>query len=318
MDEQAQRGGPGPTRRQGGHRHHERHGGPTASTRPLWWALAVSVALMAVEVAGGLIANSVALLADAGHMVTDVLALGLAIVVARLATTEPTGRRTFGLLRAEVIGAFVNGGTLVLVVGWIFWEAARRLGGPQHIQAPLMLTIAVAGLLANLAAAAILSGGRRHSLNVEGAFLHVAGDALGSVGVVVAALVIWLTGWTPVDIVVSVAIGAIILWSSLRLVWQTLHILLHLTPRDIDFARVKAALEHNPHVDEVYDLHIWTLATGIPVLSAHVRLREECDDSRHWHQCLAWAQTMLRDDFGIVHSTLQMEPQAHEKDERMI
>ena len=284
----------------------------------LVWVLAANLVFLFVEVAGGLLANSLALLADAGHMLTDVVALALALVAALLASQPPTPRRTFGLLRTEVLGAFANGGLLVLMVGYIFWEAWQRFGKAQAVDAPNLLAVAGVGLLVNAASAWILAGGIRQSLNLRGAFLHMVGDALGSAGALVAGVVIWRTGWTPIDILVSLLIGLLILWSSWGLLRQTMNILLEATPDHIDYHAVKAALEELPHVQEVHDLHIWTIASGIPILSAHLRLENNCSDSTHWQECLGESRRLLQERFGIVHSTLQMEPPDFVRDDRQV
>lgn len=284
----------------------------------LWWALAINFVFLIVEFVGGMVSGSLALLADAGHMLTDVAALALAIAAAHLAARPPTPARTFGLLRAEVVGAFVNGATLVVIVGFIFWGAWTRLAEPVEVDGPLMLTVAAAGLAANVVSALILMGGRRENLNIEGAFLHMAGDALGSVGAIVAGVVIMTTGWRPIDPLVSLLIGGIILWGSLSLLRRSLDIILNATPEGIDFQEVRSALLAVEHFENIHDLHIWTVTSGYPVLSAHVNLEPGCGDSSHWQQCLRQAQDMLRERFGIVHTTLQLEPAGYEKDGRRI
>jgi cobalt-zinc-cadmium efflux system protein len=286
------------------------------SRRRLWWALAINLAFLVVEVIGGLATGSLALLADAGHMLTDVLALGLAVFVAYLATRPPTPERTFGLLGAEVVGAFLNGATLVVIVGFVFWEAARRIFAPTPVQGLGVLVVAFAGLLANIGSAWVLAGSRKDSVNIEGAFLHMLADTLGSVGALLAGTVILLTGWTLIDPLASCVIGLLILWSSVGLLRQTLRILIYATPPDTDYHAIKAAIEANEHVAEVYDLHIWAVTSGFPVLTAHVRLRSDCCDTRHWQRCLRQIQNMIRNRFDIVHATLQLEPEGYQKDHR--
>lgn len=283
------------------------HGLAKVSARRLWWALVINLVFLVVEVIGGILTNSLALLADAGHMLTDVAALGLALVVMYLARRPSTPERTFGLLRAEVLGAFVNGATLVLIVGLILREAWHRLGQPLEINGPMMLGVAAMGLLANLASAWVLAGSRKESVNIRGAFLHMVADALGSVGAIAAGLVIWLTGWYPIDPIASVVIGALILWSSWGLLRETMNILLEATPEGVDFMEVKTALEQMEHIEAVHDLHIWTITSGKPVLSAHVALAPCCCDTSHWQECMENARQMLESRFGISHSTLQVE-----------
>jgi cobalt-zinc-cadmium efflux system protein len=288
-------------------RHEHENDLKAQSQTRLWWALVVNAFFFVVEVIGGVVTHSLALLADAAHMLTDIGALSLAIFVAHLARKAPTPERTFGLLRAEVLGAFINGAALILIVGMIFREAWYRFGEPQVVRGPLMLAVAVVGLLANLASAAILWKGREDNLNVQGAFLHMAADTLGSGGAIVAGSVIWLTGWYPIDSLASVVIGLLILWSSWRFLKRTTHILLQATPEDIDFLEVKQALEEDEHIEKVHDLHIWAITSGSPVLSAHLLLAPCCTDSNHWPLCLAAAKKKLKERFNIVHATLQVE-----------
>lgn len=273
----------------------------------LCWAFAINFVFLVIELIGGLITNSLALLADAGHMVTDVAALGLALFVGYLARRPATGYRTYGLLRAEVLGAFTNGATLIPIVGFVLWESWQRFGKPEVIDGPLMFGIASAGLLANVGSSLILAKREHEDINIEGAYLHMVADALGSLGAVIAGLVIWLTGWYPIDLIASVVIGLLILWSSLGLLKRTIHILLEATPRDIDFIEVKAAIEQMEHVTEVHDLHIWTITSGMPVLSAHITVSGSCSNTNHWGECLQEARRMLNEKFGITHSTIQVE-----------
>ncbi len=278
------------------------------SRRRLWWAMAIILVFLIVEVVGGLITGSLALLADAGHMLTDLLALAMAVFVGYLAERPATPERTFGFLRAEVIGAFINGATLILVVGMIFREAIGRFLHPAEVAGVGMLTVAVLGLLANLAGAWVLSGSRKENINIEGAYIHMLADTLGSVGAVVAGAVILSTGWMPADPLASVLIGLLILWSSIGLLRRTLAILIQATPPHLDFHEIQAALEANEHVAAVHDLHIWSVTSGFPVLTAHIWLKPMCSDPACWQQCLRDLQGTLRERFGIDHATLQLEP----------
>lgn len=289
------------------HHDHHRHVKSGFSYQRMWWALIINLVFLAVEVIGGILTNSLALLADAGHMATDVGALVLALFMAHISRRPATPERTFGLLRAEVLGAFINGATLVLIVGLIFWEAWKRLGQVSHIDGPFMLVVAFIGFLANLISAFILSKGSRENINMRGAFLHMMADAMGSIGVVIAGSVIWLTGWYPIDSIASVVIGLLILWSSWGFLKETMNILLEATPGNIDFLEVKDALEAIEHIEEVHDLHIWTITSGMPVLSAHISLSSCCSETTHWQECLSKAQKLLKDRFGIEHTTLQVE-----------
>ncbi len=292
----------------GDHHHSHQHDLKSAPYSRLWWAFSINLVFLIVEVLGGILTNSLALLADAGHMLTDVGALALAIFVAYLARKPATPGKTYGLLRAEVIGAFINGATLVIIVGFILWEAWERLGKNQVIDGPVMVVIAVFGLLANVASAFVLAKGREENVNLKGAFLHMIADALGSVGAIIAGLVIWTTGWFPIDTIASVVIGVLILWSTWGFLKQTINILLEATPDNIDYMDVKNSLEDMEHIDAVHDLHIWTITSGMPVLSAHIKLSSCCSDTDHWQNCLGNAQKLIREKFGIEHTTLQVEP----------
>jgi cobalt-zinc-cadmium efflux system protein len=279
----------------------------TMPYKRLWWALIINLVFLGIEIIGGILTNSLALLADAGHMLTDVAALALALFVAHIVQRPATPDRTYGLLRAEVLGAFVNGAMLVFVVGLIFWEAWKRLGQTIEVDGPFMLLVAFFGLLANLGSAMILAKGIEENVNVRGAFLHMIADALGSVGVIVAGVVIWTTAWYPVDPIASMVIGFLILWSSWGFLKQTMNILLEATPEDISFMEVKRALEEMEHIEKVHDLHIWDITSGMPVLTAHLYLSSCCTEANHWRECLGEAQRILRERFGIEHTTLQVE-----------
>ena len=293
---------------------HNHHLHPPVGSLPqkrLWWALGINLVFLVVEIIGGILTHSLALLADAGHMLTDVAALGLALLVSHLAERPATPQRTFGLLRAEVLGAFVNGATLVIIVGLILWEAWKRFGHPQVIDGPLMFGVAALGLLANLWSAVILAAGRKGNLNIQGAFLHMVADTFGSIGAIVAGLVIWATAWYPIDAIASVVIALLILWSLWGFLRHTINILLEAVPEDISFMEVKKALEDMEHIDQVHDLHIWTITSGVSVLSSHLVLSSCCCDASHWHTCLEAARKMLEERFGITHATLQVEPSSN-------
>lgn len=286
--------------------------------RRLWWALGINLLFLIVEVVGGIISGSLALLADAGHMLTDVLALGIAITASHLAGRPATPNRTFGMVRAEVVGAFINGASLVVIVVLILIESWKRMNHPVEIDGPLMLGVAVAGLAANLFSTMLLYRGRHHDLNISGAFLHMLGDTLGSAGAIIAAVVIWTTGWVYIDLLASVVLSAIILWGSIRLLKKSLNIIINATPEHIEYQEVRNALTSIDHFAEVHDLHIWTLATGYTVLSAHICLDRNCAGSGCWHQCLLQARNMLADRFGIEHATLQLEPPEFHNQEKAL
>jgi len=288
------------------------------STRRLWIALIINAVFLILEVIGGILSNSLALLADAGHMLTDVAALLLAVFVAHLAERLPTPKRTYGLLRAEVLGAFLNGAVLVLIVGMIFWEAWKRINQFPEINGTLMLVVAFLGLFANVGSVFVLSEARNKNVNIKGAYLHMMADTLGSVGAIMAGLIICFTGWTPIDQIVSFIIGILILIGSWELLTQTTNILLEATPENIDYEEVEKALKNVEHIKDIHDLHIWTIASGIPALSVHIELYSDCSDTNHWHSCLKDVQKMLRERFDIIHSTLQFEPENFKRDSRFI
>jgi cobalt-zinc-cadmium efflux system protein len=290
-----------PVAEESGHSHDHRDG----KRRNLAIALAITVAFMVVEIAGALLTNSLALLADAGHMATDAAALTLALLAGWLASRPATDRRSFGYMRAEILAAALNAAMLIAISFYIFWEAFQRLGDPPEIQSGLMLAVAVAGLLANAASAWVLSrgGGHAHDLNTRGAFLHVVGDLLGSVGAIVAALVMLATDWYYADPVLSAGIGLLILWGAWRLLREAIDVLLEATPGVLDVADVRSSITLVEGVTGVHDLHIWTVTSGLVALSGHV----EVDGRREWRDVLLDLNTALHERFGIHHVTLQPE-----------
>jgi cobalt-zinc-cadmium efflux system protein len=284
------------------HEHpHERS--RSKSNRALVVVLALTATFTVVEVVGGLLTGSLALLADAGHMLSDNLSLGLALFAAWLAGRPATPERSFGYQRAEILAALFNGVTLVAVSIWIFTEAYSRLREPTEILGGWMLAVAALGLLVNIAGALILSRSEGENLNVQGALRHVVADALGSVGAIVAALVIVLTGWRYADPLVSVAIGLLILASSWTLLRDSTNILLEATPRGIDAEKVGRRMASAEGVVEVHDLHIWTITSGFPALSAHVLVgrNEDCHARRRQ------LEKLLEHEYGISHTTLQVD-----------
>ena len=291
-----------------GHRSHGSRGAHGASgtrRRPLLIALVITATFLVVEIIGGLLTGSLALLADAGHMATDVAALALSLGASWLAGRPATPQYSFGFRRAEVLAAFVNAASLLAISVYVFWEAFQRFGDPPHVDSGPMFVVAVAGLVANVASAAVLArgGGHSHDLNTRGAFLHVIGDALGSVGAIVAALVMLATGWYLADPILSAGIGLLIVWSSWRLLRESVDVLLESTPDEMDSDAVRAAMAGIDGVDGVHDLHIWTVTSGLVSLSAHVELA----NGRPWEPVLLGLSAMLRQRFGIVHVTLQPE-----------
>lgn len=286
--------------------HHDRHQHRTArSSRRLAWTLAISAAYMLAEAIGGWLANSLALLADAGHMLSDVAALGLSLFALWLARRPASAQRTYGYYRTEILAALVNGGALLAVSGFIFVEAYQRFLHPPEVQGGMMMTIAVGGLLVNLAGLAILGGAREESLNVHSAWLHVLADAIGSLGAILAGLLIWAFGWYWADPVTSVFVALLIIYSSWNLLSESVSVLMENAPRGINVDDVYRLLLEAPHVREVHDLHVWTITSGIVSLSAHVVV----DDHRRDVECLAALRHLLHERFGIDHVTLQLEPE---------
>ena len=275
----------------------------TDSRRALALVLALTATFTAAEVVGGLLTGSLALLADAGHMLSDNLSLGIALLAAWLAGHPATPEKSFGYKRAEILAALANGVTLVAISIWIFVEAYSRLREPPEILGGWMLAVATIGLLVNAAGALILSRAASESLNVRGALRHVVADALGSVGVIAAALVVVLTGWRYADPLASVGIGALILASSWSLLRESTNILLEATPRGIDAEEVGRRMAGAEGVVEVHDLHIWTITSGFPALSAHV-LVGQSDDC---HARRRYLEDLLAREYGISHTTLQVD-----------
>jgi cobalt-zinc-cadmium efflux system protein len=273
--------------------------------------LGITLAVLVVEVVGAFVSGSLALLADAGHMLTDVGGLTLAYVAAALARRPATDSRTWGYRRAEVIAAAGQAAVLLAVGGFVLAEGVKRLFAPPEVAPAAMVVFGVLGLAGNLVGLAVLAGGRRDNLNVRAAFLEVANDALGSVAVLVAAAVIATTGWLRADAVVSLVIGALIIPRTLKLLAESVNVLLESTPKGLDLTAVRQRLMTNPHVQDVHDLHATQVATGLPVLTAHVVVDDSCFHDGHLGPMLDELQRCLDTDFDIEHSTIQFEAAAH-------
>lgn len=291
-----------------GHAHshdgvHEHAHTAGASRRRLAAVLALTAVVMVAELVGGLVAGSLALLADAGHMLSDVAALTLALGAIWLADRPATPERSFGFRRAEILAALVNGVALVAIAIWIFVEGASRLADPPEVLGGPLLGVAVLGLAVNLAGVALLHGGRQASLNVSAAFRHVVADLLGSVGVLVAAVIVLTTGWRYADPIVAMAIGVLVLASSWTILRDSVRILLEAAPRGLDVDDVGRRMAASPGVVEVHDLHVWTITQGFPALAAHVLVGAEED----CHLRRRELERMLREAFGIAHTTLQVD-----------
>jgi cobalt-zinc-cadmium efflux system protein len=264
---------------------------------------------MVAEVVGGLLTNSLALLADAGHMLSDVAALGLSLFAVWVAERPPNPKRTFGYYRAEILAALVNGATLVAISVFIFVEAYRRLWQPPAVQGAAMMSIAVGGLFVNILMLGILHKGREENLNVRGAWLHVLTDALGSIGAIAAGLLIWFRGWNWVDPLASVLIGCLVVFSSWRLLVESVSVLMESAPRGIDVDQVQRAMLQIPGVRAIPDLHVWTITSGLDALSAHV----VATNGQAHARLLANLRSVLREQFGIHHVTIQIEPEESER-----
>ena len=265
--------------------------------------LLLSLVALAVEVVGAVVANSLSLLADAGHLLTDVVGIGLALLAIWFAGRPPTLGRTFGYLRLEIIAAVANAILLFGVAGYVVFEAVRRLADPPEIAAGVMLAVALVGLAANGVSVLLLRDAQRSSLNVRGAYLEVLGDLGGSAAVIVAAIVIALTGWDGADTIASLLIAALILPRTLGLLREATDVLLEATPRDVDLDHVRRHILDAPGVIDCHDLHAWTITSGMNVLSAHVVLAAGADPAL----ALDELSRCLADDFDIEHSTFQIE-----------
>ncbi|WP_298462445.1 cation diffusion facilitator family transporter [uncultured Cellulomonas sp.] len=292
--------------------HSHAHGTATGHhRRRLVAVLVITLSVVAVQVVGGVVSGSLALLADAGHMLTDATGVAIALTAAALATRPATKARTYGLQRAEILAALANALLLASLAVWVIVEAVRRWDDPPEVATGIMLVAAVAGAGANLTSLRILRGGQGESLNVRGAYLEVLGDLVGSVAVIVAGVVIATTGYTRADAIASIAIGVLIVpraWSLLR---EVLDVLLEATPRGIDLDQVREHIRGVPGVLDVHDLHAWTITSGVPALSAHVVIDDECIDGGRSGQVLDALADCLGDHFETAHCTFQLEPAGH-------
>lgn len=283
-----------------GHDHAEARSG---SRRALTLALVITAVFLVVEATGGFLTGSLALVADAGHMLTDVAALALSLFALSMSSRPATHTRTYGWKRIEVLAAAVNGIGLVVIAIYIGWEAVARINQPEAVDSGPMLLVAVGGLLCNVVAIRLLRGGDKSSLNLRGAYLHVLGDLLGSAGAIVAALVILSTGWTRADPLISLAISVLIVFSAWRLLKESADVLLESTPPGVDVGVIEAAITAIPGVQCVHDMHVWTVTSGFLAMSAHVSIAAPAD----YNSVMIAAQSLVRGKFGIGHCTLQLE-----------
>jgi len=281
------------------------HAHPNSNMRRVLIALVLTATFMVVEVIGGVISGSLALLADAGHMLTDTMALGLAAVAFRVSRRPADARLTYGYQRFQILAAFVNGLTLLGIVGWIFFEAVKRFLAPPDVMGGTMLIVATAGLVINIIAFAVLHGGDRDNLNIRGAALHVAGDLLGSVAAIIAALVIIQTGWMPIDPLLSVAVALLILRSAWVLVRRSAHVLLEGAPEWLDIEAMQAKIiARVAVVSSIHHVHVWGLTPQDLMLTMHVRMVAEPENPT---DVIRQVKSVLRDDYGIGHSTIEIE-----------
>jgi cobalt-zinc-cadmium efflux system protein len=287
---------------------HAHHADTADARRRLALVLGLTAVFTVAEVVGGLIAGSLALLADAGHMLSDSLSLTVALVAAWAAQRPATSQRTFGYKRAEILAALFNGVTLVAISIWIFIEAGRRFDDPPEVEGGLMLGVAVAGLAVNALGATILARGSHENLNVSAAMRHVMADLLGSVGVIVAAVLVLATGWRYADPIVGVVIGVLVLGSSWTILRDSTRILLEATPKGLDAGQLGREMRSLPGIMEVHDLHVWTITSGFPALAAHVMVAPDDD----CHARRRELERMLKREYGITHTTLQVD-HAHEE-----
>jgi cobalt-zinc-cadmium efflux system protein len=286
---------------------HQNHA--TASERRLMIVLTLTGVYMVAEVVGGFLTGSLALIADSGHLLGDVLGLGMAVAAIRFARRPATAGKTYGFYRAEILAALVNSLALMAVAAWILYAALQRLNEPLHVHALPMLVVASGGLLVTLIGVVMLHSGAQDSLNVRGAFLEVLGDLLGSIGTIVAAIVILFTGWTPADALISALIGVFIIPRAWGLLRSVVDVLLEATPRHLDVREIESAMRAEPGVESVHDVHIWTITSGFDAMSGHVR-----SNGRPTEDVLHDLVSMLRDRFGIEHVTLQVEAVDHADD----
>jgi cobalt-zinc-cadmium efflux system protein len=277
----------------------------TGNARKLLLALSLTGSFALIEFAGGWLANSLALISDAGHMVTDTAALALAAIAARVALRPADTRMTYGRGRIDVLAGLANGVFMLVLVVMIGLSAVQRLWQPASVAGGTVIVLGLLGLAINLVVLKVLHGGEQ-SLNLRGAMLHVIGDLLGSIGATVAGLVIWLTGWTPIDPLLSLLICGLIVLASVQLLREALNVLMEAVPRHLDLAEIGYAMAAAPGVQSVHDLHVWTLGAGHCALSAHIQIGQLED----WPGVLIGLQALLRERFGINHATLQPEPAA--------
>ncbi len=298
-----------------GHAHGHNHDEDSRALgkRRLQIVLAITLAFTVAEFVGGWLSNSLALIADAAHMLADAGSLALSLFALWFARRPATDAKTFGYLRIEILAALANGVTLVVIAILIFIESARRLQHPEGIESKLMLAVAAAGFVANLASAFVLHRSSGHSLNIRGAYLHVLSDMVGSAGAILAAIIIMFSGWLPADAIISCIVGLLILVSSWKLLRESVDILLEAVPAHIDIAEVRNAIHEIPGVDDVHDLHVWTVTSGFFAMSGHAVVQ----NLEHHQRILDEIHRRMLNTFGIRHATIQIERAMYNIEQRL-
>ncbi|WNC16930.1 cation diffusion facilitator family transporter [Brevibacillus brevis] len=285
------------------HGHHHHHG-RGASKKALLSSLLIISLFLIVEIIGGFLTNSLALLSDAGHMLSDASALLLSLLALHFASSPPSARKTFGMHRFEILAALINGVTLVVISVFILWEAYQRLLQPPKVASGMMILIATIGLLANIAAAFVLMrGDYKENMNVRSAFLHVLGDLLGSVGAIIGGIFMWAFGWYIADPLISIIVAILIIASAWRVTKESVHILLEGAPGRLDTTRIAEKLNQLPGVTAVHDLHVWTVTSGFESLTCHLIVEDDLAS----YPILSDALHLLQHEFGITHATIQIE-----------
>jgi len=287
------------------HQHHAAEQRDANASQPLKITLFLVLVIMVAEILGGVFSNSLALLSDAGHMLTDALALGLSLLAMNLARRPATATKTFGYLRAEIMAALANGVVLILISVVIFYEAYQRFQATATIKGPLMLIVAGIGLVANIIGLYLLRHGSRKSINVKAAFWHIIGDTMSSVGVIAAGIIIQLTGWTLADPILAIVIGVVILWGAVRIVKESLDILLESVPPHVEMKKVTAAIKRVSGVEDIHEIHIWTITSGVYALSAHLKITDRMVSQSS--DIMTLVNRILASEFNITHTTLQLE-----------
>ncbi|WP_330309000.1 MULTISPECIES: cation diffusion facilitator family transporter [unclassified Streptomyces] len=304
-----------------GHDHGHAHGAPATGTATAAYrgrlrvALSITLTVMVVEIVGGLVADSLALIADAAHMATDALGLVMALLAIHFASRPPSETRTFGYARAEILAALANCLLLLVVGGYVMYEAIQRFVTPADTDGAQAIVFGLIGLVANTISLTLLMRGQKDSLNVRGAFLEVVADALGSVAVIIAAAVIMTTGWQAADPIASILISLMIVPRTWKLLQETLNVLLEAAPKNVDMAEVRAHILALPGVEDIHDLHAWTITSGMPVLSVHVVVSSDVLNAIGHEKMLHELQGCLGVHFDVEHCTFQLEPSGHAEHE---